>query len=161
MKPLRLSLCLLGLGAGILATPALARPPCPPPDGPMMQPGMPMPGEPEPMPPYLRGVQLNDGQRDQVFQIMHRAAPALRGKGQEAGQAQRALHELSLSANYDEAKAKTLADAGARAMAEIALMQAAIDNQIVRLLTPDQRKQIDSAKPDNDRPHPQHRMESQ
>jgi len=110
-----------------------------------------MPGPPltddAPPPPFLHGILLSDGQQDQVFEIMHRAAPTLRAKAREARRAQQALHELSLSGSYDEAKARALADAVAHAVAEIALLRAGIDNQTVRLLTPEQRKQLDAAKP--------------
>lgn len=145
MKKRSLAICLLAMGIGAVTAPsALAMPPGPPPDSPMMPPELDRP------PPYLRGVHLSDAQKDQIFDILHRAAPALRAKGSEVRRAQVQLHELAMSASYDETKAKTLADAGARAMAELALLRAGTDNQIFRLLTAEQRKQL-AAPPEGDR----------
>lgn len=157
MKSLAQTIGLLALCAGLLtAAPASAMPPGPPPDGPMaaagpMRDGFDMP------PPFLRSMRLTEAQQNQVFDIMHQAAPSLRAKGMEARHAQDQLHELSLSANYDEAKAKSLAEAGARAMVRIALIHSRIDNQVFHLLTPEQRKHLGvRRKPDDCGRPPRH-----
>jgi protein CpxP len=148
MPRLALCLSLLSLGAAV-GPAALAMPPGPPPDGAMMPPGA-VAGETDRLPPYLRGTHLTDVQQDQVFDILHQAAPTLRSREKEARQAQRQLHDLAMSAGYDDAKAKALADAAARAMAEVEALRAAIDNRIYRLLTAEQRKQL-AAPRDGDR----------
>jgi Spy/CpxP family protein refolding chaperone len=98
----------------------------------------------EPMPPFLRGLQLSDEQNDKIFNLMHAQVPALRAKAKEARKAHEELHRLSLSVDFDEAKAKSLADLGARAMADMALMRARADQQTYRLLSPEQRRALAS-----------------
>ena len=56
--------------------------------------------------------------------------------------AQRELHALAFGA-YDETKARALADAVGRAHAELTFARARTDAQILQLLTPAQRKQLD------------------
>jgi periplasmic protein CpxP/Spy len=135
---------LLALGLGLMASlPVPAMPPLAPSDAPMMHPG-PMPGEIEPTPRFLHGLQLSEEQNDKVFALMHAQAPALRAKAKEARKAHEELHRLSLSADFNEATAKSLADAGARAMADMALMRARADQQIYRLLTLEQRRALEN-----------------
>jgi Spy/CpxP family protein refolding chaperone len=110
------------------------------------------------MPPLLHGVNLTEIQRDQIFNITHNQAPALREKATEARKAQAELRALSFSGNYDEAKAKTLAQNSARAMAEIAEMRAASANRIYLLLSPEQRKKIEELKHDVESREPRNRM---
>lgn len=147
MKPRPIAGSLMTLFMGLLTTLNVsAMPPLPPPNGPMPCHGA-MAGDFEPQPPFLHGISLTEAQKDQVFAIMHRAAPTLRTKEREVWQAHRALHELALSATYDEPKAKSIADAAARAMTETALLHADVNNQIFGLLTPGQRKQIAAGGP--------------
>ena len=110
--------------------------------GPAMpdRPGM---REMEHTPPFLRGIDLSDAQHDKIFSIMHQQEPSLREQAKAARKAHDALHKLASSGQYEEAKARTLADSGARAMAEIALLHARADQQIHALLTPEQRKQAE------------------
>jgi protein CpxP len=150
MKPRTVTNGLIALGIGLIASlPVSAQPPYPPPDGPMMHHAF-IPGGPEPMPPYLRGLDLTKEQQDKIFDIMHNQVPALRTKANEARQAHEELQRLSLSATFVEAKAKGLADTGARAMAELALLRARADQQIYRLLTPEQRRAMEDRPSDTD-----------
>jgi periplasmic protein CpxP/Spy len=156
MKPRTVANGPIALCIGLIASlPASAMPPFPPPDGPMMHSEF-VPGGPEPIPPYLQGLELSKEQRDKIFEIMHSQVPALRTKGNEARQAQEEIRWLSLSTNFDETKAKGLADASARAMADVALLRAHADQQIYRLLTPEQRHAMKNrpsdADPDSRRP---------
>ncbi len=135
---------LLALGLGLMASlPVSAMPPLAPPDAPMMHPG-PMASGFERTPPFLHGLQLSEEQNDKIFDLMHAQVPALRAKAKEARKAHEELHRLSLSVDFDEAKAKSLADAGARAMADMALMRTRVDHQIYRLLTPEQRRALEN-----------------
>jgi periplasmic protein CpxP/Spy len=93
-------------------------------------------------PPFLRGLDLTESQRDKVFEILHAQAPALREKGKDARKAREELRALALSGQYDEAKARTLAESAAKAKAETAQMHARTANQIYRLLTAEQQKQL-------------------
>ncbi|CAK0781077.1 periplasmic protein CpxP/Spy [Gammaproteobacteria bacterium] len=107
--------------------------------GPMMMLEEPFGG---PMPPFLHGLKLSETQRDKIFELLHAQVPSLHEKGKEIHKGRLALHKLSLSDQYDEAKVKELAENGARVIAEIARLIASTDNQIYQLLTPEQRKQL-------------------
>jgi periplasmic protein CpxP/Spy len=141
---------LAGCALALAATAASAAPPADlPPGGPMPSPMM-EPGR-EPIPPFLHGVSLSEDQRDKLFEIMHAQIPALRAREKELRQAHEGLLKLSLNSEFDDVKAKSLADAIARATADIALSRARNDAKIYRLLTPEQRKQVGSV------PRPQER----
>jgi len=99
-------------------------------------------GPGERMPPYLRGLNLSEVQRDKVFAIMHAQAPAMRDKAKAVQRAEEDIRGLAMSPDYSEAKARTLADASARAMAEMTLARLATDRQVLEVLTPEQRKQV-------------------
>lgn len=115
------------------------------PDGPF---GGPMMGMP-----LLRGLSLSDAQQDKVFEIMHAQAPALRLREREVRQSREALFALSRSERFDDAKATALADTGARAAAQIALMRARSAAAVWQVLTPEQRKQADEMAARRGMPH--------
>lgn len=104
----------------------------------------------ERMPPYLRGLSLSEAQRDKVFAILHAQAPAMRDKAKAVQRAEADLRGLALAPDYSEARARTLADASARAMAEMTLARVAIDRQVLEVLTPEQRKQAAEMKPERE-----------
>jgi Spy/CpxP family protein refolding chaperone len=137
---------LAGCALALAATLAFAAPPADILPGGPMPPPMMGPGH-EPMPPFLHGVTLTDEQRDKMFEIMYAQIPALRARERELRLSHESLTRLSRSSEFDDVKAKALADAGARAMAEIALTRARLDHKVYRLLTPEQRKQIDNPRP--------------
>jgi Spy/CpxP family protein refolding chaperone len=56
------------------------------------------------------------------------------------------LIKLSLSTEFDDIKAKALANASAEAMSDVTLIHARLDNKIFGLLTPEQRKQIEGSR---------------
>lgn len=111
----------------------------PPPPGmpPLGGPGM-AGGEP----PVLRGVDLSEAQQDKVFAILHAEAPYVREQLKAGGKAQEALHAMSAGGQFDDAKAAALAQAGAQAMANLALQHIRTDQKLLALLTPEQRKQL-------------------
>ncbi|MBI4996321.1 MAG: Spy/CpxP family protein refolding chaperone [Rhodocyclales bacterium] len=137
---------LAGCALTLAAVPTFAAPPADMPPGQMPPPPMMGPGR-EPMPPFLHDVVLTEEQRDKLFEIMHAQMPAMRAREKELRQSHEALHKLSQNSEFDDVKARALADAGARALAEIALTRARVDHKIYRLLTPEQRKQIDAPRP--------------
>lgn len=96
----------------------------------------------ERMPPYLRGLSLSEAQRDKVFAIMHAQAPVMRDKAKAVQRAEADLRNLAMAPDYSETRARTLADASARAMAEMTLARLATDRQVLEVLTPEQRKQM-------------------
>jgi periplasmic protein CpxP/Spy len=94
----------------------------------------------------LRGLDLTQEQRDQVFKIFHEQAPAMRERTQAAREAQRALRQAALSPGFDSARARQLADALGKAQAELALMRVEGMSKVVALLTPEQRAKLEQAR---------------
>jgi protein CpxP len=148
-----------------LALPCAARAQDAPPPGPegLQQHGM-QPRRPGPPPfghagggegpPFLRGVDLSEAQRDKLFALMHAQAPLLREQHKLAARAYEALHALARSERFDEARGAALAQSAAQAMAGIALQHARTEQQVMALLTPAQRKQIEQREQDGP-PRPQ------
>ncbi|WP_374486288.1 Spy/CpxP family protein refolding chaperone [Zoogloea sp.] len=105
-----------------------------------------MHGDGTPPLPFLRDLNLSEGQRDQIFKIFHEQAPVLREKAKEIRKSHEELRALTFSAQYDEARIKALAEQGARAVAEMAEIRAAGLNKVYQTLTPEQRKKADERK---------------
>lgn len=99
------------------------------------------------LPPQLKALDLSEAQRDKVFEIMHAQAPQMRERAKALHKAEGELRSLTASADYSDAKARMLADAAARAMAEMTLARVKTERQVYELLTPEQRKQYAEAKP--------------
>lgn len=95
------------------------------------------------LPPFLRGLKLTEEQNDKIYELVHAQGPNLRNKGKEIHKAHLALHNLVLSDQYNEAKAKELTENNARLIAEMMQMVAANHNKIYQLLTPEQRKKLE------------------
>ena len=102
------------------------------------------------MPPHLRGLNLTEAQRDKIFEIMHAQAPVMREKGKAVFKAEADLRALTASPDYSDAKARSLADAAAKAMAEMTLARAKAERQVFEVLTPEQRKQLAEMKPSDE-----------
>jgi len=103
-------------------------------------------------PPYLRNLDLFESQRDKVFAILHDQAPAMRERIKSLSRAEADLRRLTAGPDYDEGKAKALADQLGRAMSEVALLRARTDHLIFDVLTPEQRKRLTELKLDGE-PH--------
>jgi len=91
----------------------------------------------------LRGLDLSEAQRDQIFQIRHAQAPAMREQIKALHAARKELRALALAPQYDAAKAKASADALARATSQAALMRVDAMRQVLAVLTPEQRQKLD------------------
>ena len=100
-------------------------------------------GPEDPTPPMLHGLSLTEAQCDKVFAILHAQAPLLREQFKLARGAQEALLALTMSMQYDKAKARSLADAGARALGELSLARADAEHGIYLALTDAQREQLE------------------
>lgn len=94
------------------------------------------------MAPFLLGIELSEAQQDKIFSILHAEMPYLREQHKAAMKAHEALRALSSGAQYDDAKAASLAQAGAQAMANIELQRSRTEQKLLALLTPEQRKQV-------------------
>jgi periplasmic protein CpxP/Spy len=91
---------------------------------------------------WLRGLDLSQAQRDQVFKIFHEQAPVMREHANVARAASRELRSAATSASFDRARARTLADQQAKAMAEMAFLRADAMSRVVAILTPEQRQKL-------------------
>lgn len=105
--------------------------------GPGMGPGF---GAP---PPFLAGLHLTDEQQDKVFAIVYAAEPAIHEQTKALRKAHEALHELNQADQFDESKVKSLAEAAAKAESQLTVLRMRTEHQIVALLTPDQKKQLE------------------
>jgi Spy/CpxP family protein refolding chaperone len=94
------------------------------------------------LPPFLHGLDLSEAQRDKVFALMHAEAPRLRDQAKALRQSHAALQALTRAEEFDASRAKELADAGAKALADMALARASLENQVFKLLTPEQRERM-------------------
>ncbi|QLQ24017.1 MAG: Spy/CpxP family protein refolding chaperone [Dechloromonas sp.] len=102
------------------------------------------------MPLHLRGLNLSEPQRDKIFEIMHTQAPAMRDKAKAWRKAHDELRALAAVPDFSDAKARSLADAAAKAMAEMTLARARAEHQVFAVLTPEQRKQLAEMKPSDE-----------
>lgn len=91
---------------------------------------------------WLRGLDLTEAQRDQVFKIFYEQEPVLREHAKAAREASRELHAAATSPNFDRARARALADTQAKAMAEMALLRADAMSRVAAILTPEQREKL-------------------
>ena len=118
-------------------------------------PGPHMEGPGAGLPPFLREVELSEAQQDKVFAATYAQAPLLREQQKIAFKAHEQLRELASSNHYDDAKAVALANGAAQAMAKISLQHARLEQQLLAVLTPEQRKQVEARRdedgPGNDR----------
>ena len=124
---------------------------------PRMQGGMPPFGPPGMAgmvgrPLSLRSIELSEAQDDKVFAILHEEKPYLREQTKAAAKAQEALREMAGADKYDDAKAASLAQAAATAMANISLQRVRTEQKLLAVLTPEQRKKLDGDKDGKDKP---------
>ncbi|MBG6223313.1 MULTISPECIES: Spy/CpxP family protein refolding chaperone [unclassified Janthinobacterium] len=157
MKHLSVAVSLVLLSACSMPLLALAQQESAP-DGP---PPSPMPGPPPGfgpdlghvpihgmprLPPFLHGIELSEAQQDKVFAAAYAQAPLLREQETIAFKAHAQLRELAGSSAYDDAKAGALANTAAQAMGKICLLQARLEQQLLAVLTPEQRKLAPAAR---------------
>lgn len=116
---------------------------CMPPFAPPLMVGRPL---------FLRGVELTEAQDDKVFAILHEEKPYLREQARAAARAHEALNELAGADKYDDAKAASLAQAAATAMANMALQRVRTEQKLLAVLTPEQRKKLATSKDGKDKP---------
>jgi len=152
----RVAAAVCGLALAVVAAAAQSRADTPAPEGAPAPthagppPGGPGAGGPAPdgVPPFLRGIDLTEAQRDKIFALTHAQAPAVREQFKALEKAQRDLRTLVFQGPFDEAKAHALAETAGHAQSELAIARARTDAQILQLLTPAQRKQLDEARPE-------------
>ena len=84
------------------------------------------------------GLNLTEQQRQQLREIMKESR---QNRGPGAKEERQALHNMIVSDNFDEAKAKAQIDAIGKAQAEHMLARAKAENKMYNLLTSEQKKQ--------------------
>jgi len=92
---------------------------------------------------HMRGLNLTEQQRDQIFKIHHESVPAMREQMKQVQKARMDLRQVAMADKFDEAKARQAADAQAKAMANMAVMRAQTMNRVRQVLTPEQRQKMD------------------
>ena len=92
---------------------------------------------------FLRGLNLSEAQRDQVFQIFHDQAPAFHEQMKQVRQAREQLMSLARSDSYDEGRARQAADSLAKAQSAMALLRVQTMRRVRDILTPEQRAKAD------------------
>ena len=92
---------------------------------------------------WLRGLDLSEAQLDQIYTIIYERAPAIREQMKIVRRAHEELDKLASAARFDPARAREVAEVGAKALVEIALMRADAINRIREILTPEQRAKMD------------------
>src|SRR5690606_14746065 len=86
--------------------------------------------------------ELTEAQKTKVGELHKAAEPEMRAAMKEAFESRRALHELTVSGSFDEAKAREIAQKGADAMARASVLKAKTHSQVLSVLTPEQRKEL-------------------
>jgi Spy/CpxP family protein refolding chaperone len=91
---------------------------------------------------WLRKLDLTEAQREQIFRIFHDQAPATREQMRLVHRACEALRRAALSPGFARAQARSLADAAARALSDMALMRAETLRRVAAVLSPGQRDKL-------------------
>lgn len=91
-------------------------------------------------PHFLRGINLTDAQKDKIFELKHAEVPKMREHMKARHQLKKEL--MQLSDQYSEEKAKAIANKLATIERDSVLARAHHHQQVLNLLTPEQRKQV-------------------
>jgi Spy/CpxP family protein refolding chaperone len=102
----------------------------------------PMDMETAPEPYFLKGIQLTGEQEDKVFALTHAEVPKMRARIKAQRDLRQDLMILIQSNKFDENKARKIADQLANIEKENALAKAHLDNNIMKLLSPEQLEQV-------------------
>jgi Spy/CpxP family protein refolding chaperone len=142
--PFRFTFPLTALMAGALSLPLAgpAQAQAARPEGTPPPVGAPMPFAP-PGHPMLHGIALSGAQQDKLFDLALEQARPLREKWQALEQAEAAL----AAGRTDEARLPALVEARARAWADFTLLRLRSEGQMLALLTPEQRRQVENRRP--------------
>jgi Spy/CpxP family protein refolding chaperone len=91
----------------------------------------------------LRGLDLTEAQRDQVFKIFHDQAPAMRERMKATRAAHEELRKATTAQPFDSARVRQLADAVGKAHADAAYARAESMSRVAAVLTPEQRAKLE------------------
>jgi protein CpxP len=101
---------------------------------------------------HLRGLDLSEAQRDQVFKIFHEQAPAFHEQMKQVQAARDELTKLAAADRFDEARARQLADTQAKALSNLAVLRAQSMHRVREVLTPEQRQKLDQRRDEHRHP---------
>ena len=90
----------------------------------------------------LRGLDLSEAQRDQIFKIFHDQAPAAREQMKQIREARVALARAAGGDRYDEAGVRAAAESQGKAVTQLAIMRAQTMQRVSAVLTPEQRAKL-------------------
>lgn len=91
---------------------------------------------------FMGDLQLSEEQRGKLAELRKANAPAMQEQAEAMREARRELRALGFSADYDEAKARAIAERAAKASAEMAAQRAKAANDFYQVLTPEQRQKF-------------------
>lgn len=91
---------------------------------------------------WLRGLDLNQTQKDQIFKIRHDQEKAIYEQKKTLNTAAATLREASRTQPFDQVKAQQAAETLGRAKGQMALLQVQSMASIHAVLTPDQQKKL-------------------
>jgi Spy/CpxP family protein refolding chaperone len=92
----------------------------------------------------LRHLGLTEAQRDQIFKIRHDQAPQMREHMKAVRRAHEELRQAAKATPFDRDRARQLADAEAKAIAQIAFMRVETMSRVRAVLTDAQRAKLDA-----------------
>jgi len=101
---------------------------------------------------HLRGLNLSEAQRDQVFKIFHEQAPTFHEQMKQVQAARQQLSQIAAADRFDEASARQAADAQAKALSNLAVLRAQTMHRVREVLTPEQRQKLDQRRDEHRRP---------
>jgi Spy/CpxP family protein refolding chaperone len=92
---------------------------------------------------WLRDLDLSEAQQDQIYMVIYEREPAMREQMKIVHRAREELDKLASAPRFDPVLGRKVAEAGAKAQVEIALLRAETMNRIRGILTPEQRAKLD------------------
>ncbi|SNS48501.1 LTXXQ motif family protein [Noviherbaspirillum humi] len=95
------------------------------------------------MHPVFRALHVSDMQREQIQNIGRNQAARLNDLYRTLASAKTALAALTRNGQFHDTQAKPHTDRLGAAMAEIALVRARSESEVIALLTPQQRQRLD------------------
>jgi periplasmic protein CpxP/Spy len=108
-------------------------------------------GNKDGVPHYLRGLDLSQSQKDQLFTLRHEQAPIVREQLKQRHELMQALRDTTQAQSFDDAKAQQIAAGLANLERDQVLMRARTQAKVFALLTPEQRTKARAFK--HDRAH--------
>lgn len=90
---------------------------------------------------FLRGLNLTEAQKDQVFTIMHAQAPIMRDTRKQHWALKKELMAVTQADQFDDAKAQQIANKIATLEQSKVLNRARTHAKILAVLTPEQREE--------------------